>query len=358
MMQAICYMLALFGGRSIPSFASAQEPPETIIPQQQLTSPHHGMRRPPGSFRFHYPSNNKDECHPLLCVGPSQDHYPIGHEPGVIFTSRFRVPPLPKIYDSDTMTYYDYYNIFWRQQPQGGFMNQFVPQLMLGNVLANSSNFPHYEPQWLVLDTWHIGAQYFFALPCNENNNNNNNSTTTTSSQKKDPCWIAKAATGKLIPVQPGQVIETTFTLLQEEEEEEEEEGVANDNNINDWQWHLRMGVVGGHPSQWSLVVAKTPFMGLVSNTTWQDDIYLNVTVGSCLENYNLHISDNYPETWEIAMDILVPDRAPQWDDWIQHDNQYCDWVPQSTLASVEGSTWQRATWNATLRKQQEIAPQ
>ena len=42
-----------------------------------------------------------------------------------------------------------------------GRYNQFVPQLMLGSTLCNSSNAPDYDPIWCKLSTWHIGAQYF-----------------------------------------------------------------------------------------------------------------------------------------------------------------------------------------------------
>ena len=41
-----------------------------------------------------------------ICVGPLHDYYPIGHEPGVILTSRFYVPELPQSHDSETTTYY------------------------------------------------------------------------------------------------------------------------------------------------------------------------------------------------------------------------------------------------------------
>jgi len=41
-----------------------------------------------------------------ICVGPTGDHYSIGHEPGVMFTSRFDVPELPKSHDSRKTCYY------------------------------------------------------------------------------------------------------------------------------------------------------------------------------------------------------------------------------------------------------------
>ncbi|CAB9496806.1 expressed unknown protein [Seminavis robusta] len=345
MISIVCVLLAV-STSCMPWLACAEEEHKP----QWLSSPL-GMRRPQGQsneFTVASPKEwsessdaRKKECNheAHLCVGPSHDHYPLGHEPGVLFTARFRVPPLPKSYNSQTMTYYDYFNIFWRQQPKGGFMNQFVPQLMLGNVLANSSNYPDYEPKWLVLDEWHIGAQYFFALPCNTTSEvapSDQNA-----SVKRKPCWKPKAATGKLIPVKPGELVETTFTLVQV-------------TNVDDWEWHLQMGVVGAHPNRWSLVVSRVPFMGLVKNTKWQDDNYQNVTVGSCLENYNMYVANNYPSTWQISMDVIAPageSRRVSWDDWRLAGDEHCSWQPKTTLASVDGSSWQRVIWNATLTR-------
>jgi hypothetical protein len=38
-------------------------------------------------------------------------------------------------------------------------MNQFVPQLMLGNPLDGSSGPPLYKPKWHAHNTWCFGAQ-------------------------------------------------------------------------------------------------------------------------------------------------------------------------------------------------------
>jgi len=43
-------------------------------------------------------------------------------------------------------------------------MNQFVPQLMLGNPLDGSSGPPDYKPLWNQRKTWVFGAQYFFEI--------------------------------------------------------------------------------------------------------------------------------------------------------------------------------------------------
>jgi hypothetical protein len=43
-----------------------------------------------------------------------------------------------------------------------GRMNQFVPQLILGNALDGSSGAPAYKPKWGEHKTWSFGAHYFF----------------------------------------------------------------------------------------------------------------------------------------------------------------------------------------------------
>lgn len=172
-------------------------------------------------------------CHAgAICAGPGK-MYPIGREPGTIIQSRFVVPDLPKQHDSTQNTYYDYLNIFWRQQPTGGYMNQFVPQLMLGNTLANSTNGSEYNPKWIKMDAWHIGAQYFMGL-CVQND------TFPDGFECDKETWIAKAATGRwLIPVEPGELIETRFEFDAQH------------------VWRLHIGVVGGGPDRQSHVTSR-----------------------------------------------------------------------------------------------------
>ena len=60
--------------------------------------------------------------------------------------------------------YYIYFNIQFRNS-KSGLMNQFVPQLMLGNPCCNSTNEPHYQPQFTCkTSTWIFSAQYFFEI--------------------------------------------------------------------------------------------------------------------------------------------------------------------------------------------------
>ena len=262
-------------------------------------------------------------CHAgTLCVGPGT-LYPLGRQPGVLFSSTFAVPALPEEHDPVETTYYDYFNIFWRSNPVGGYMNQFVPQLMLGNALANSSNYPDYDPYWIELETWHIGAQYFMGL-CN--------------GTACGDSWIAKAATGELIPVVPGEVIETSFQLVPVR---------------GRLEWHLRVGVLG-QPHRSSIVVADRPFMGLVESTTsWEEDTYSYVYVGSCLENYGMNSSTNYSPTWQIEVKTWSKEPASFWQDWRLDQKPTCAWQPKSTVVSNCTSTRQWALWKATLESRQ-----
>mmetsp|Transcript_23585 Transcript_23585/g.55857 ORF Transcript_23585/g.55857 Transcript_23585/m.55857 type:complete len:464 (+) Transcript_23585:81-1472(+) len=372
-----------------------------------------------------------------LCAGPGKV-YPIGHRVGVVVEGEFVVPPLPKSFDKVETTYYDYLNIFWPTNPSIGHFNQFVPQLMLGNVLANSSNSPDYEPQWLQLDTWHIGSQYFMAL-CRSKFNNNN--TTSINKMMADPSifssymsrtsirrrlrrgrndctdWIAKAATGKLIAVEPGEGVYTRFELVQksqsqpasEHDNNTDEKGVRHSNvdvDIDvDVEWHLTMGVVGDSTRVSSLVVDR-PFMGMLepyNSKSWVEDMYQDVYVGSCLENYGMVSSNNYPSFWRIEVEISLPSESTTvtdrentihsqnnstdssrrslveqryrdiedghddehehqppfefWNVWKMDHDYDCDWQPRSLVRSCTGTSqgkqYQTASWEAWLPLQQ-----
>jgi len=209
-------------------------------------------------------------------------------------------------------------------------MNQFVPQLMLGNALSNSSHYPDYEPHWIEMDKWHIGAQYFMGLCVR-------NASFPDGFECDAQTWVPKAATGRLVSVEPGEVVETSFELVEEPLEER-------------YEWHLRIGVVGGGPDRTSVVVSKRPFMGLVESTrSWDEDIYDSVYIGSCLENYGMESADNYPPEWQIDVKISSPDAGSWWRDWRLEGENGCPWQPQTQVDNITGETWQRAVWRAFL---------
>ena len=70
-------------------------------------------------------------------------------------------------------------------------MNQFVPQLILGNALDGTSGPPDYKPHWGHHETYMFGAHYFF-----EHTNGSG------------------AAYGKLFPAYVGETLYTSFTQV------------------------------------------------------------------------------------------------------------------------------------------------
>ena len=79
-------------------------------------------------------------CRAGLCAGPNA-RYPTA--PSVVFYSEMTVPELPEDFGPKTpLTDYLYYNIVFDSagaSAKGGHFNQFVPQLMLGGCLTNST---------------------------------------------------------------------------------------------------------------------------------------------------------------------------------------------------------------------------
>jgi len=223
------------------------------------------------------------------CAGP---HVPYHSEPGVMYESEFEVPAIPETFKPPNwMTFYDYFNLWYPNVPAGGRFNQFVPQLYLGSVLCNSSNAVEedgmaYKPKGIFLNTWHLGAMYYFAL-CDKGSDGKYNCTSTG--------FNSRAATGKLVPVEPGERVWTRFVLSP------------------NWVWTLSMGVVGGGPDRESYVMVEKPFMGLLDSTSsWTEERYRHVSVGACQENYQM-IPGSIPSPWEI--DFTVTSMWPR-DDW------------------------------------------
>ena len=102
-----------------------------------------------------------ENCRPGLCAGPKQAWIP--SSPNITYYAEFNVPPLPSNFSSD-QTYFIYYNIIFKSDDPYASNNQFVPQLMLGEPLCDSTGPPEYNPIWKTLNQWHIGAQYFFFI--------------------------------------------------------------------------------------------------------------------------------------------------------------------------------------------------
>jgi hypothetical protein len=178
-----------------------------------------------------------DACKAGVCGGSAS--YSVA--PGMRFYSTFNVPGLPlnaSAIEND-ITFFIYANIFFDGGPgqcADCRMNQFVPQLMLGQPLYASTGPPAYNPLWTTATTWIFAAQYFMELY---------------------PNGTAKAAAGQWYNCTERDVLWTEFSLDEA------------------WVWTMRMGVVGD-PSRTSTLVAPQPFMGLLASetTSWQEPAY------------------------------------------------------------------------------------
>ena len=77
-----------------------------------------------------------ESCRAGLCVGPEKAWIPSSNT--TLYYAEFNVPPLPESF-SAAQTYFIYYNIIFKSDAPYGTNNQFVPQLMLGNPLCDST---------------------------------------------------------------------------------------------------------------------------------------------------------------------------------------------------------------------------
>ena len=141
--------------------------------------------------------------------------------------SEMTVPAYPRAQDG--ITYFIWTDLFFADEGTG-IMNQFVPQLLLGEVLSGSTGPPDYNPTFSTISSWMYGAHYFFELL--ENNQT-----------------VAKAAYGPLFPARVG---ETLFTLFE-----------ARPNPATGApEWTLKMGAVAD-PTRTSTLFVPKPYMGL-----------------------------------------------------------------------------------------------
>jgi hypothetical protein len=229
------------------------------------------------------------------------------------YYAEFPVPKLPTEV-SEAITFYIYFNIFFNW-PYPSLMNQFVPQLMLGNPLCNSSGPPSYHPKWQPHKTWVFGSQYFFEI---------HNLTT----NKTD----AHAVTGEIFNTTAGEVLWTKFSLDQETS-----------------AWSLGMGVKGD-PTRTSTVVAHKPFMGLISDVTssWAEDLYNQTWANSCWELYGAKDRAHYPgsgHTIEMDFTMETPNQFKWYTSWNTRGGATCPGSPNSTFAEKHNDTSQSVKW-------------
>ena len=221
--------------------------------------------------------------------------YPTNGNPETNYYAEFNIPPLPSSFNPNQITFYIYFNMFFDGLGIDEY-NQFVPQLMLGGCLCNSTESPDYKPIWCTFTDWYIGSQYFF----------------TTDNHK-----TAHAVTGDLIKVSPGDIVYTQFTL-----------------DSSSFIWRLKMGVKG--TNKVSIVEADKPFMGLIKDyQSWNASEFVSAVIGSDWELYGLDNKDNYPPYMNYTMNITTSKAANFWSNWVYHQDNTCDFQPTHYLKNI-----------------------
>eukprot|EP00039_Didymoeca_costata_P013955 m.218978 g.218978 ORF g.218978 m.218978 type:complete len:323 (-) comp15910_c0_seq1:51-1019(-) len=265
-------------------------------------------------------------CSGGLCVGmhngPHEGgpaSYPVGDDKRGYTTvySTMTVPEPPK--EISGITYYIWTDIFFGDMSLGR-MNQFVPQLILGNALDGSSGPPNYTPKWGYHKTWQFGAHYFFE-------------TLNTTSGARE----GHAAYGKLYDCKAGDLLFTKFYAV---------------TGKNGPVWTLEMGVVGDATRVSKLVVDK-PYMGIgehwpVPTTSWAELNYTNMCINSCWELYGATNRSLLPGTgsqYNIYVERPETLKFPwvsQWDE-DEGGQKPC---PASTITENHNDTVQHVSWS------------
>lgn len=219
----------------------------------------------------------------------------------------------------DGITYYIWTDIFFGDASLGA-MNQFVPQLVLGNALDGSSGAPAYTPHWGEHQTWAFGAHYFFET----------HNATTGATQ-------GHAAYGEMLPTTAGEKLFTTFD--------------ASATSGGDPTWTLRMGVVGDSSRVSELVVAQ-PYMGLgvdwaQPTTSWAENNYSNLCVNMCWELYGAKDLQHLPSsgsTYELNISRPAGTGFPWVVAWDEDEglNRSCS---SSTASEHHTDTMQHVHW-------------
>ena len=265
---------------------------------------------------------DEDKCAGGACCGMA--NYPVGNETDGFneFYAEFDVPGLPEAIDG--ITDFIYFNIFFASGVPNGKMNQFVPQLMLGNPLDGSAGPPTYKPLWHKHSTWVFAAQYFMEV----------HNTTTNKTE-------GKAAAGEIYNCTKGEILYTKFTL---------------DKN---YVWTIVMGVKGDASRTSTLKVDK-PYMGLLDSNPgagatspkWSDDVFNHVHVNSCWELYGMKDRAHYPSSgskYDMVVRSAKPNGIDWHTNWVENEKPTCPGAPVSAIQEVHNSTVQHIYWNLTF---------
>jgi hypothetical protein len=247
-------------------------------------------------------SSSPESCSGGLCVGMANGPheggnaaYPISWngKSATSIKANMKVPGLPKA--SDDITYYIWTDVFFGDTSLGR-MNQFVPQLMYGNVLDESTGPPNYQPRFHNHnDTWVFGAHYYFQTFDTFSNSTKSH-----------------AAYGPIFPTWKGETLYTTFELL-----------LPQNDSISSPQWILTMGVLGDRTRVSELTVPY-PYMGIgrqwdEPTTSWLENSYKYMCINACWELYGAKNSAHLPttgSTYEISIHQTEANSFPFLDKW------------------------------------------
>ena len=209
-----------------------------------------------------------------------------------------------------------------------GRMNQFVPQLILGNALDGSSGPPFYKPHFGEHSQYEFGAHYFFEF-LNE------------TSGKLE----SHAAYGEMYPAKPGEVLETSFVATTSD----------TDTGSAGPIWTLTMKVVGDS-SRTSTLRVEQPYMGLgvnwsVPTTSWAELNYTNLCVNSCWELYGAKDPSHLPSSgskYDIKIERGKGAKFPWVTQWDEDEglNRSC---ATSTITESHNSTVQHVLWDIKI---------
>lgn len=249
-------------------------------------------------------------CAGGICIGMQNGpheggnaSYPVAWngQAGTTVRANMTVPGLPE--KNHGITYYIWTDVFFGDASLGR-MNQFVPQLMFGNVLDESSGPPNYRPKFHDHnETWVFGAHYYFQ----------------TFDQVKNSS-VSHAAYGPLFSTWPGETLYTSFELKNPS------------TTSSPPQWILTMGVVGDK-SRVSELIIRQPYMGMGRNwdnstTSWLEPSYHNMCINACWELYGASDALHLPSTgshYEISIEQPAGESPYPFTEWeVDEGNGQC----------------------------------
>jgi len=290
---------------------------------------HHSVSRAPPNLRDLKPNT---ACSGGLCLGmhdgPHEGgpaSYPVGNAKDGFTSVRstMTVPELP--HAQDGICYYIWTDIFFGDMGLGR-MNQFVPQLILGNALDGSSGPPLFTPKFGTHKTWMFGAHYFFEI-----------ANLTTGKLE------AKAAYGDLYPTTAGEMLFTSFE--------------ATPNAVGDFIWTLKMGVVDD-ATRTSVVEVPAPYMGLgklwpgdLKVDSWSGKNFTNMCVNACWELYGAKDAAHLPSNGS-HYDVMITRPASDAFPWVQkwdEDEGKGKTCAKSNIREFHNDTVQHVLWDITI---------